>query len=82
MGPMLRKTVGRRGRDDKDDALSGKEKKQEQQAYGVFAGVELEAWSKGRATGQSEQSQCWTLSAVQLLFCSHTGLVARGHPDA
>lgn len=42
MGLMWRKTVGRGG--DKDDVLSGKEKKCEQQAYDVFAGVELEAW--------------------------------------
>ena len=33
---------GREG--DKDDVLSGKEKKCEQQAYDVFAGVGLEAW--------------------------------------
>lgn len=44
MGMMWRKTVGRRGGVDKDDALSGKEQKCEQQAYDVFAGVELEAW--------------------------------------
>lgn len=39
MGPMWRKTAGRRG--DKDDVLSGKVKKCEQQAYDVFEGVEL-----------------------------------------
>lgn len=44
MGAMWRKTVGRRGGGDKDDVLSGKEKKCEQQADDVFAGVELEAW--------------------------------------
>lgn len=47
MGLMLRETVGRWAGDDKDDALSGKEKKQKQQACVVFTEVKLEVWSKG-----------------------------------
>lgn len=64
MGVMWRKNSGEGGGEgDKDDALSGKEKKKcEQQAYDVFAGVvEGEggqvSWNRSRARLAPSQAQ-------------------------
>lgn len=63
MGVMWRENSGEGGGEgDKDDALSGKEKKKCEQAYDVFAGVvEGEggqvSWNRSRARLAPSQAQ-------------------------